>query len=155
MRAASAQEPDQAQLPQSVHRYSPTRQHAEEDDEDDAWISHRPAHLAFELHVLFDVDGQAVQNRVENAADLTGLNEVHVKMIEDLGVSPERLAERRALLDARFDVAQDDPEVLVVGLSLQDIETLDDGQTRIDHRRKQAGERDEVFRTDAGADTKR
>ena len=121
-------------------------EHAEEDDDDDARVDHRAAHLALQLHRLLDVDREAVQDGVEDAADLAGLDEVHVEVVEDLRVPAERVAERRALLDARLDVAQDDREELVVGLALEDVEALHDRQAGVDHRREEAREGDDVLR---------
>ena len=44
----------------------------------------RAAHLAHELDVLLDVDREAVEDGVEDAADLAGLDEVGVELVEDL-----------------------------------------------------------------------
>jgi hypothetical protein len=82
--------------------------------------------LATQFHGLLDVDGQAVENGVEDATDFARLDQVHVEMIEHLGMTPERVAERRTLLDAGFDVPQYDAECLVVGLALQNVQALDD-----------------------------
>ncbi len=117
----------------------------DEDEDDDARVDHRAAHLAPQLHRLLDVDREAVEDGVEDAAHLAGLDEVDVEVVEDLRVPAERVAERRALLDAGLDVAEDDREVLVVGLSLEDIEALHDGQAGVDHRREEAREGDDVL----------
>ena len=128
------------------------REHADEDDDDDARVDHRAADLPAQLHGLLDVHREALEDGVEDAAHLAGLDEVHVEVVEHLGVAAQRVAERRALLDARFDVAQDVREELVVGLPLQDVEALHDGQTGVDHRREEAREGDDVLVADAGAD---
>ena len=78
---------------------------ADEDDEDGDRVDHRAATWRRELDRLLDVDGEAVEDRVEDAADLAGLDEVDVELVEDLRVPAERVAERRALLDVRLDVA--------------------------------------------------
>ena len=122
------------------------REHAEEDDDDDRRVHHRAAHLALQLHRLLDVDREAIEDRVEDAADLARLDEVHVEVVEDLRVAPQRVAERGALLDARLHVAEDVREDLVVGLALQDVEALHDGQAGVDHRREEAREGDDVLR---------
>ena len=75
-------------------------------------------------------------------------------MVEDFRVPAQRVAECRALLDAGFDVPKDVREMLVVGLPLQDVEALDDGQTRVNHRGEQAREGDDVFLADSRADLK-
>ena len=61
------------------------REHADEDDDDDARVDHRAADLAPQLHGLLDVDREPIQDGVEDAADLAGLDEVHVEVVEDLG----------------------------------------------------------------------
>ena len=128
------------------------REHADEDDDDDARVDHRAAHLAAQLHRLLDVDREAVEDGVEDAADLAGLDEVHVEVVEHLRVAAQRVAEGRALLDARLHVAQDGREVLVVRLPLQDVEALHDGQAGVDHRGEEAREGDDVLVADARAE---
>jgi hypothetical protein len=46
-----------------------------------------------ELHVLLDVDGETVEDGVEDTADLAGGDEVDVELVEDLGVLAERVGE--------------------------------------------------------------
>ena len=75
-------------------------------------------------------------------------------MIEDFGVAAERIAERRALLDARLYVSKNGSEKLVVGLSLKDVEALHDGKARVDHGREEARKRDDIFLADARANLK-
>ena len=72
-----------------------------------ARVDHRAAHLALQLHGLLDVDREAVEDRVEDAAHLARLDEVRVERVEDLRVPAQRVAERGALLDAGLHVAQD------------------------------------------------
>ena len=93
----------------------PPEQHAadpEEDHADHARVDHGSAELPFELHALLVVDGEALENRVEDAAGLACLNEVAIEVIEDPGMPPERLAERLALLDLRFHVGDDDGKIV-------------------------------------------
>ena len=128
------------------------REDAGEDDQDRGRVEERALDLALQLHVLLDVDRQAVQDRVEDTADLSGLDEVAVERVEDLRVPAERVAEGRALLHVRLHVAQDDLEELVVRLVPEDVEALHDGQTGVDHRREEAREGDQIFLADARAD---
>ena len=51
-----------------------------EDDEDGARIDHRALDLAAELDGLLVVDREAVEDRVEDTADLTCLDEVDVEL---------------------------------------------------------------------------
>ncbi len=126
----------------------------EKDEADDARVHHRAAKLTFELHGFFVVDREALQNRVENSARLTRLHEVAVETVEDARMSSQRFAERLALLDLRFDIRDDDGKMFVVGLVAENVETLDDRQACVDHRREQTRERDEIFLRDAAAERK-
>jgi hypothetical protein len=78
--------------------------------------------------------------------------EVAIERVEHLRVPPQRIAERRPLLDVRFDVLQDDLEVLVVGLVREDVEALHDGQAGVDHGGEEAREGDQILLADAGAE---
>ena len=83
---------------------------------------------------------------------ITGLDEVGEQLVEDLGVAPERVAERGALLDRVLDVAQDAREDPVRLLAREDLEALDQREPRIDHRRELTDELDDVLRVDARAE---
>src|SRR5262249_7722217 len=122
---------------------------AGEDDEDGARIDHRTLELPAQLHRLFVVDGETREDGVEDAADLAGLDEVDVEGVEYLWMTPERVAERGALLDVRLHVTEDGGERLVVRLVAEDVEALHDRQTRVDHRGEEARERDDVAKVDA------
>ena len=58
-----------------------------EHEEHDARIHHGATHLAFELHVLFVVDREPIEDGIEDAAHLAGLNQIGVECIEYLGVA--------------------------------------------------------------------
>src|SRR5581483_9756861 len=128
---------------------------ADEDEENDGRIDHRAAKLALQLHRLFVVNGETIENRVEDAADLARLNEVAIELVEDLRVLAERVAEGRTAFDAALDVAKDAAEELVVGLVGEDVEALHDRETGVDHRREEARERDEVLLRNPGPDLER
>jgi len=66
-------------------------------------------------------------------------------------MAPERFRERRALLDLALDVLQDHRKVFVALLVAENVETLDQRQARVDHRREQAREGDQVFGVDTAA----
>ena len=67
-------------------------------------------------------------------------------------MAAQRVAERRALLDVRLDVAQgrlEDHVLLLVG---EDVEALHERQAGVDHRGELAREGDELFGADARAE---
>src|SRR5262249_39224385 len=101
-------------------------EHAKKDDEHGARVHHRAAHLALQFGGLFIVDRKAVQDCVEDAADLARLDEVHVKRVENLGVPAQRITERGALLDTRLHVAEHHSKGRVVRLPLKNLEALND-----------------------------
>lgn len=125
---------------------------AEEDHEHDARVDHRPAELPLQLDGLLVVDGETLEDRVEDAAGLARLNEVAVEGVEHRRMPPERLAERLTLLDLGLDVEDDDLECGAVRLVREDVEALHDGQARVDHRGEEARECDEVLLADAAAE---
>ena len=126
--------------------------HADRDDEDADRVVHRALELALQLDGLLDVDRESVQDRVEDAADLAGRDEVDVELVEDLRMLPERVGERRALLDAVLHAEQDLLERLVLALVREDVEALHERQAGVDHRRELAREDLQILRPDAGAD---
>ena len=75
--------------------------HADGDHQDRGGIDHRALHLSPQGVGLLQVDRQAIQDGVEDAADLAGLNEVHVEGVEGLGVLSQGVREGGALLPRR------------------------------------------------------
>ena len=120
--------------------------------EDRDRIDQRAAHLALQLHALLDVDGEAVQDRVEDAAHLAGVDQVHEQLVEDLRVALERIAEGRAVLDRVLDVLEDRVERLVVALAREDVEALHQRQAGVDHGRELADEDDQLLGRDRRAE---
>ncbi len=103
-----------------------------------------------ELHALLDVDREAVQDAVEDAAHLAGLDEVDEEVVEDLRVAPERVAEGGALLDGVLDVLERRLRRTLFGSWFaEDVEALHQRQAGVDHRGELADELDEVLRLDA------
>ncbi len=110
--------------------------HRDGDEEDGHRIDHRSADLPLQLDVLLDVDREALEDRVQDAAHLAGGDEVHEEVVEDLRVLAEPLGEGAALLDVDLDLLEDRVEALVLTLGREDVETLHEGQTGVDHRRE-------------------
>ena len=77
------------------------------DDEDGDRIDERAAHLALQLDALLDVDAEAVEDRVEDAAHLAGGDQVDEELVEDLRMALERVGEGRAAFDGVLDVLED------------------------------------------------
>ena len=74
-----------------------------------------------------------MQDQIENTARLTRFDHVGVKLIEDTRVPAHRHRESRAFLNVLAHLQKDLLEILVVLLLGQDLETLHERQTRIDH----------------------
>ena len=87
---------------------------------DDDRVGHRALHLALQLLVLLDVGREAVEDGVEDAADLAGGDQLDVELVEDLGVILERVGEGGAGLDLGLDREQDLLHRRVVGLAGED-----------------------------------
>ena len=71
---------------------------ADRDHEHRGRVDHRALDLAGQRVGLLEVDRQAVQDGVEDAADLAGLDQVHVERVEGLRVLAQRVGEGGALL---------------------------------------------------------
>ncbi len=117
----------------------------EGDEEHRGRVHERALHLALELHALLDVDGEPLEDRVEDAAELTGRDEVHEESVKDLRVTSQALGEGPALLHVRLDVLQDRVELLVLALRAEDVEALHQREARVDHRRELTHEDDQVL----------
>ena len=107
---------------------------------DDERVDHRALHAAADLHLLLDLDRDSVEDGVEDARGLAGLDHRDVEAVEGVRVARHRLREEHAALDVRAHVADDGGERLVVGLLLEDDERCDDVEARVDHRRELARE---------------
>ena len=143
--------------PKSLNMFSKTgmtfhKQHDHDehrDDQDRDRVDHRALDLALQLHRLLDVEREPVKDRVEDAADLAGRDQVDVEVVERPWGACERVGEGRALLDLRLHVGEHLLEGLVRRLRREDVEALHERQAGVDHRRELAGEDDEVLLGDA------
>ena len=113
-------------------------EHGNDDDGDR--VDHRRLHLALQLDVLLDVDGEALENRVEDAARLAGGDHVGVERVERLRVALHAVGERRAALDVLAHLEDDRGKVLVRLLLAEDLEALHERQPGVDHDGELPGE---------------
>ena len=104
--------------------------------ENDERVDHRPAHAAADLHLLLDLDRDPVEDRVEDAGCLAGLDHRDVEAVEGVRMPRHRLREEHPALDVGAHLSDDRRQHLVVGLLLEDDERRDDVQTRVDHGRE-------------------
>ena len=118
------------------------------DDDDGDRIDHRRLHLALQLHGLFDVGREPLENRVEDAARLARRHHVREQRIERLRMLAHRIGERGARLDVGARLQNDGREVLVLFLGAQNVEALDERKARVDHDGELTGEDGEVLRAD-------
>src|SRR4029077_15820337 len=79
-------------------------------------------------------------NRIENTADLTGLDEARVEVVEDLRVLLARVGERVARLDVVLELVDHLAEDRRLALRAEDLQALEDRKTCVDHRRELARE---------------
>ena len=68
----------------------------EREAEDERRVDHRALHAALDLHLLLDLDGDAVEDRVEDAGGLARLDHRDVQAVEDLRMPRHRLREQHA-----------------------------------------------------------
>ena len=108
-------------------------------------VDHRADDLLLEAAGLLAEVGEALENLVEDAADLAGAHHVGVELVERLRVLGERLAEGHAAFDV---VGHGDERVLQhagLELALEDLEAADDGQSGVLQRRELAREERELL----------
>ena len=104
--------------------------------QNDERVDHRPLHAAADLHLLLDLDRDAVEDRVQDPGCLARLDHRDVEAVEGVRVSRHRLRQQHSALDIRANLAEDSCEGLVVGLLLEDDERCDDVEPGVDHRRE-------------------
>jgi hypothetical protein len=124
-------------------------------DDDDDRVGHRALDLALQLLGLLHVLGEPVEDRVENAADLAGGDEVLEQLVERVGEALERVGEGRARLHRVLDGGELLPEGGVGRLLALDLETLHERQPRVDHRGELPREDDQVLRRNLGLEEAR
>ena len=129
------------------------RHHFPEQQCDDAGSDRYHAHRidesrldgALQFDVLFDVRRKTLQNGIQNTAGLTGLDHVDVQGIEDFWRAAHRRREGRAALDLTARSGQDLLKDLVLLLARQNLKTLYERQTGIDHDRELSREDRELL----------
>src|SRR5207249_4503537 len=134
-----------AELSEDLHEdRDEEEQHPDQDegreDHDHRRVDHRPLHAALDLRLLLDLEGDAVEDGVEDSRSLAGLDHRDEEPTEDLRMARHRLGEQEAALDVGAELADDHAEVAVLGLLLEDHEGADDVESRLDHRRELARE---------------
>ena len=151
--SAPRPENSDAKVGMTFQRMTPTTSAGDDDDGDR--VDHRRLHLALQLHGLFDVGRQALENRVEDTARLARRHHVGEQRVERLRVLAHRVGERGARLDVGARLQNDGREVLVLFLRAENVEALDERQAGVDHHRELAGEDGEVLGADLLADLAR
>ena len=130
----------------TFQRMTPTTSAGDHDDGNR--VDHRRLHLALQLHGLFDVGREALENRVEDTARLARRHHVGEQRVERLRVLAHRVGERGARLDVGAGLQNDGREVLVLFLAAENVEALDERQAGVDHHGELTGEDGEVLRAD-------
>jgi hypothetical protein len=110
------------------------------DDDDRRRVDHRRDHVAPQLDDLLDVGREALEDEVEDAAGLAGLDHVDEELVEDFRVARHGRRQRRAFLHVLSRLRQDDCEVLALLLLREDFEALDERQAGVNHHGELARE---------------
>ena len=108
--------------------------------EDEDRIDHRALDAAPDRLLLLDLDGDAVEDDVEDSGRLARLDHRDVEAREDLRVPCHRLREHEPGLDVVPQLRHDLGERHVARLILEHDERLHDAQAGLDHRGELAGE---------------
>ncbi len=106
------------------------------DDDHGRRVDHGRDHVAAQLDDLLDVGRKALEDEVEDAAGLAGLDHVDEELVEDFGVARHGRRQRRAFLDVLARLRQDHREVLALLLLREDFEALHERQARVNHHRE-------------------
>jgi hypothetical protein len=102
-----------------------------------------------QLDGFFDVDGQALQNDVENTASFTGFDHVGSQVIENLRITLHRVSEGSAAFDRGPHSGQGLLERRVFLIGCQNFETLHQRKASVDHDRELPEENGNVLGLDA------
>jgi hypothetical protein len=119
------------------------------DDHDGDGVEHGGDDLALDFLGLFHELGEAVEDDFENAAELAGLDHVHIEAVENLGMLREALGEGAAALDGRGEVADNVFERGILLLFFEDAEAAQEGKAGVHESGQLTGESGEGFVSDA------
>src|ERR1019366_5822946 len=124
------------------------REHDERDDEDGDRIDQRRLDLVLDRHRLFLIDGEAIEQRLQNTAGFAGLDQVAVERVEIERVLAERGREAGTGLDVGADVGQQARHARIGAAAGDDVEGLDQGYAGAHHGRQLAREDGDVLLLD-------
>ena len=122
------------------NRNKKERRDADRGKENDDRINHRTLHLILDLIGLFGEFGESPENDFENTARFTGLYHVDVKVVEDFRISRKRFGERAASGNRFRNAIESFTHLLILDLTLKNVDTAHQGKTGVDERRELAGE---------------
>src|SRR5208337_697912 len=105
-----------------------------------------------QLDRLFDIDGEALQDDVENTASLAGLDHVGGQVVKDIRILAHGIGQRGATFDGGPDPEQRFLEAGILLVGAENLQALDQWQAGVDHDRELAEEYRDVLDLDlAGA----
>src|SRR5262249_41999843 len=96
-------------------------------------VDQRRFHGGLQLDRLFHVGGQALQDGIENTAGFARLNHVGGEVVKDLGILPHRVGKRGSAFNAGANAGEAFLENLVFLVGGQNLQTLHQGKSGIDH----------------------
>src|SRR5207302_3792543 len=94
----------------------------------------------------FDVDGKALENRVENTAGFTGRHHVGVQIVPDSGIQLHRGSQVISLFDFLLNAVYRGGKLFVLLGIGDNLQTLHQRNAGVDHDGELAGEHRDVFR---------
>ena len=89
-----------------------------------------------QLDRFFDVDGQALQDDVQNTAGFAGFNHVGGQVVEDLGIELHGVGQSGAAFHRGAHAGQRLLEGRVLLVGGQNFQTLHQGKAGVDHDRE-------------------
>ena len=124
------------------------QQHHDGEATDQAGIDHRRTDLASQRVGRLELIGDARQALLEHSRRLTGAHHRDVELVEDLGVSLQRIRQRQAGLDVAARLGQYLSQLVVLGLVLEHVKAAKQGHARSDHGRELSRHDRDVARLD-------
>ena len=119
--------------------------HGNCDEQNDRGINHRRFDLSFDLRELFHISGEPPENGIQNTACLSGGHHIAIKIVKDLGVFLERIGKGCPAFHIGPDLVYGLLKRFVFRLAAEDIKTLHERQSRVDHGRQLPGKDHDIF----------
>src|ERR1700688_369434 len=135
------------------HKLEQSAYNQRRDADDRDRVNQRRFHRRFQPHCFFNVSRQTLQNYVQNTARFTCLNHVSGEIIEDIRVLAHGIGQSGAAFHRGADSGQRLLKCRIFLVGRQNLQTLHQRQSGINHHRELAEKNGDVFHLDfAGAE---